>query len=59
MNYFGKVFVEYWDGDNWNLSAISWWQYLIARILGKCASSTSSRKDYNCRHVPRKNVRFI
>ena len=33
MRYFGKIFVEFWDGEKWNLSAVKWWQYLLMRLL--------------------------
>lgn len=58
MHYFGRVFVEYWDGQKWGLSAIKWWQYLLARLWGYCGSSTADARFYNYRHVPRKNIIF-
>lgn len=59
MNYFGKIFVEFWDNDKWNLAAVKWWQYLLMRLSGVCGSATADTRFYNCRHVPRKNVTFI
>ena len=58
MKFFGKVFIEFWDGEKWNLSAIWWQQYLIARFLGICGSATSNPIEYNYRHVSRKNINF-
>lgn len=58
MNYFGKIFVEYWDGNTWNLSAISLWLYLLMRLTGDCGSATADTRFYNYRHVPRKNISF-
>ena len=58
MKYFGKVFVEFWDGDSWQLSAVWWWQYLLARMWNICGSATSDPLKYNYRHVLRKNVHF-
>lgn len=56
MKFFGKVFVEFWDGDKWQLSAVSWWYYLLARFYGICGGATSDPLKYNYRHVLRKNV---
>lgn len=56
MKFFGKVFVEFWDGDKWQLSAVSWWYYLLPRFYGICGSPTSDPLKYNYRHVLRKNV---
>lgn len=58
MKFFGKVFVEFWDGDKWQLSAVSWRYYLLARFYGICGSATSDPLKYNYRHVLRKNVSF-
>ena len=54
--YFGKVFVEHWDGQKWNLSAVKWWQYLLMRLWGYCGDVNADVRFYNCRHVPRKNI---
>ena len=61
MKYFGKVFVEYFDKEEreWQLSAISWWKYLIARLSGDCGSANANSLKYDFRHVPRKNVKFM
>ena len=56
--YFGKIFVEFWDGQKWGLSAVEWWQYLLMRLLGYCGSSTADTRFYDYRHVPRKNITF-
>ena len=54
--YFGKVFVEHWDGQEWNLSAVKWWQYLLMRIWGYCGDANADVRFYDCRHVPRKRI---
>jgi hypothetical protein len=58
MRYFGKVFVEFWDGNKWRVSAIWFWQYLLMRLWGYCGSATSNRSDYDFRRVSRKNIIF-
>lgn len=58
MSYFGKIFVEFWDDNRWNLAAVKWWQYLFMRLSGVCGNSTADIRYYNCRHVPRKNISF-
>lgn len=55
MRYFGKIFVEFWDGNKWNLAAFWPHQYLYGRITG-IIGSRSSNKDY--RHVPRSMINF-
>lgn len=55
MKYFGKVFVEFWDGNCWGLSTIPWYKYLLGRLCGGIGSAGSD-KDY--KHVPRSNIRF-
>lgn len=55
MKYFCKVFVEFWDGNTWALSALPWYKYLIGRIWGEIGSANSD-KDY--KHVPRSNIKF-
>lgn len=54
--YFGKVFVEHWDGQEWNLSAVKWWQYLLMRIWGYCGDANADVRFYDCRHVPRNKI---
>ena len=54
--FFGRVFVEYWDNDRWNLSALLWYKYLLGRIWGVIGSAGSD-KDY--RHVPRSKVHYV
>lgn len=56
--YFGRVFVEHWDGDKWNLSAVKWWQYLLMRYWGYCGDANADTRFYDCRHVPRKKIKF-
>ena len=56
--YFGKVFIEYWDGEEWGLSAVKWWQYLLMRLLGYCGDENADVRFYDYRHVPRKKVTF-
>ena len=56
--FFNKVFVEYWDGNKWNLSAIKWWQYLLMRLWKYCGSTDADFRDYNYRHVPRNKIYF-
>lgn len=55
MRYFGKVFVEFWDGQEWKLSAIPWYGYLYGRALG-IIGGPESNKDY--RYVPRNKIHF-
>ena len=56
--YFGKVFVECWDGEKWGLSAIEWWQYLLMRLWGYCGDENADVHFYDYRHVPRKKITF-
>lgn len=56
MKYFGKVFVEYWDGSCWGLSALPWYKYLIGRYLFGAIGAASSDSDY--RHVPRSKIKY-
>ena len=56
--YFGKVFVEHWDGQKWGLSAVEWWQYLLMRLWGYCGDADADVRFYDYRHVPRKNITF-
>ena len=56
--YFGKVFVEHWDGQKWGLSAVKWWQYLLMRLWGYCGDANADVRFYDYRHVPRKNITF-
>ena len=58
MRYFGKVFVECWLDDHWGLSAVWFWQYWLMRLWGYCGSATADVRDYDYRHVPRKNIHF-
>lgn len=55
MRYFGRIFVEFWDGYCWNLSALPWYKYLYGRFWG-IIGGPASDKDY--RHVPRSQVNF-
>lgn len=55
MKYFGKVFVEYLDGDKWNLSMLQWYQYIYGRLFG-IIGCHNSNKDF--RHVPRNMVKY-
>jgi hypothetical protein len=54
--YFGKVFVECWDGEKWGLSAVEWWQYLLMRLWGYCGDENADIRFYDYRHVPRKKI---
>lgn len=56
--FFGKVFVECWDGEKWGLSAVKWWQYLLMRLWGYCGDADADVRFYNYRHVPRNKVTF-
>lgn len=56
--YFGRVFVESWDGQEWRLSAVKWWQYLLMRLWGYCGDANADTRFYDYRHVPRKRVTF-
>lgn len=58
MHYFGKVFVEFWDNNEWKLSAVWFWQYWLMRLWGYCGGIGASKARYNYIHVPRKNIRF-
>ena len=58
MYYFGKVFVEFWRNDRWNLSAVWFWQYILMRLWGFCGAADSNLQDYEYRHVPRRRVHF-
>lgn len=56
--YFGRVFVESWDGQEWRLSAVKWWQYLLMRLWGYCGDANADTRFYDYRHVPRERVTF-
>lgn len=56
--YFGRVFVESWNGQEWCLSAVKWWQYLLMRLWGYCGDANADVRFYDYRHVPRKRVTF-
>lgn len=56
--YCGRVFVESWDGQEWRLSAVKWWQYLLMRLWGYCGETDADTRIYNYRHVPRERINF-
>lgn len=58
MKKWYQVYIEFWDRDlgKWQLSKVSWWQYLLARLWGYCGSASSNVADYDFRHVLSKNV---
>ena len=55
--YFGKIFIEFWENDKWNLSAVWFWEYIIMRLWGYCGCKNSL--EYNIRHVPRNQIKFL
>ncbi len=63
MRNWYKVYVARWNKETqeWELSAIAWWKYLLARAYNVCgpANSRDHRLGYDMYHVPRKRIIYM
>lgn len=52
------VCVKFWANDRWNLSKLSFWQYLFGRFMNEIGPENADPLKYNILHVSKKNIIF-